>query len=52
MANLNTGKDDKHKRVNVMYAPGVFQVNGQSITVTSQAQVEALISKGWTRTAD
>lgn len=54
MANLNTGKDNKHKRVNVMYAPGVFTAptGGNTITVTSQAQVEALIAKGWTRTAD
>lgn len=51
MANLNP-KSGKHARVNVEYAPGVFQKNGQSITVTDYAQVEALISKGWVRTAD
>ena len=52
MPNLNTGKDDKHKRVNVMYAPGTFQKNGQSITVTTQSAVEALVAQGWVRTAD
>lgn len=54
MPNLNVGKDDKHKRVNVMYAPGVFtSPDGQkTLTVTSQSQVEALIAKGWTRTSD
>lgn len=52
MANLNV-KTTKEAWKN-MYTPGVFTAptGGQTVTVTSQAQVEALISKGWTRTAD
>lgn len=51
MPNLNP-KSGKYARVNLEYTPGVFQKNGQSITVTEQAMVEALISKGWVRTSD
>ena len=52
MPNLNPKQDLKHGVVNLPWTPGVFQKNSQSITVTSQAQVEALVSKGWVRTAD
>lgn len=50
MPNLNvkTGKEARHAQ----YAPGTFQKNGQSITVTNYAAVEALLKAGWVRTAD
>lgn len=51
MPNLNP-KSGKEARVNLMYTPGVFQKNGQSITVTTQAAVESLIANGWVRTSD
>lgn len=51
MPNLNK-KPDREARVNTAVAPGVFQKNGQSITVDNQAAVEALVSNGWVRTAD
>ncbi len=53
MPNLNI-KTGKIANVNVLYAPGVFTapVGGGTITVTSQAAVDALLSKNWTRTAD
>lgn len=52
MPNLNV-KATKESRLH-QYAPGVFTAptGGQTITVASQAQVEALLSKGWTRTSD
>lgn len=52
MPNLNPKQDLKHAVVNLIWTPGVFQKNGQSITVVNQAQVEALVSKGWVRTSD
>ncbi len=52
MPNLNvkSGKEARHN----MYAPGVFTapVGSATVTVTSQAAVEALLAKGWTRTSD
>lgn len=50
MPNLNP----PHLRGNgkLPFAPGVFQKDGQSITVTTQAAVESLIANGWARTAD
>jgi len=52
MPNLNvkSGKEARHNQ----YAPGVFTapVGGATVTVTTQAAVEALLAKGWTRTAD
>lgn len=50
MANLNV-KSGKEARVS-QYAPGVFTVGAKNITVTTQAAVDALIAKGWARTAD
>ena len=50
MPNLNvkSGKEARHNE----YAPGVFTKGAINITVTTQAAVDALISKGWARTAD
>ena len=52
MPNLNvktTKEAWKHE-----YTPGTFTAptGGATIIVTSQAQVNALVAKGWTRTAD
>lgn len=52
MPNLNVKTAKEHWKH--QYTPGVFTAptGGQTITVTNQAQVEALVSKGWTRTSD
>lgn len=52
MPNLNPKSTKEHWKSE--YTPGVYTAptGGQTITVTHQAQVNALVAKGWTRTSD
>ena len=51
MPNLNV-KPAKIVNTNNQYAPGVFSLGNKDIIASHQAMVDALMSKGWARTAD